>query len=296
MAELSPINATGSLTEAQYEAVQHGTAPDGVLGSPDQTVLYKSGGSIGVAGTLTALLRGFLYLANGGVLLPADLTGAARTDLLVLRLDRSNGFTIRAAIRKGTPGAGAPAPVQGTNPTDVWELPLGEFDVSGGSIGAIRLRAWFIGEDGQILVKGGVRPPHDPGRRIRETDTGITWESTGLAWVKNLDDSGVSQATINSGWKATENYLQRRNGIVVLYLTLTRTGSSTAAGTTVKFGSLPAGFRPTFDVENTALYWSGASPMNFRATKNGDLYVVCPAADGVNQNRDVQGQLVFPSA
>ncbi|MFI7069544.1 hypothetical protein [Micromonospora sediminicola] len=294
MAELSPVNATGSLTEAQFEALAHAQSPDGVIGHPDTAVFYKSGGQIGIP-SFNALVRGFPYISTGALLSP-DLTGAARTDLLVLRMDRANGFTIRAAIRKGTPGAGAPEPVMGTGATDVYELPLGEFDVSSGSIGALRLRAWFIGEDGQILVKGGVRPPHNPGRRIRETDTGVTWESTGVAWVKNLDDSGVSQAAIKSGWKANENYLQRRNGIVVLSLALVRTGTALPSNTNHVFGSLPAGFRPSFDVENTCLYWSGASPMNFRALKNGDLYVVCPAGDGVSQNRGVQGELIFPAA
>ncbi|MFD6638333.1 hypothetical protein ACFWDN_21230 [Micromonospora chalcea] len=293
MAEFSPVNATGTLTEAQFEALTHAQAPDGIIGTPDNGVIFKSGGQIGLA-SFEALVRGFLYISTGVTLSP-DLTGPARTDLLVLRLDRANAFTIRAAIRKGTPGAGAPSPVYSTG-GGVYEFPVGEFDVSGGSIGAVRLRAWFLGEDGQILVRGGVRPPHDPGRRIRETDTGVTWESTGLAWVRNLDDSGVTQAAIKTGWKATENSLQRRNGIVVLSLNVTRTGSALPSNATHIFGSLPSGFRPSFDVEGTALYWSGGSPMNFRALRNGDLFIVAPAGTGISQNRGVQGQIVFPTA
>ncbi|MGC5319318.1 hypothetical protein ACPXB5_11330 [Micromonospora arida] len=269
MAELSPVNATGTLTEAQYETLAHPQAPDGVIGDPEQGVFYKSGNQIGIVGTLTALVRGFPYFANGGFLLSPDLTGAARTDLVVLRLDRANGYTVRAAIRKGTPGAGAPAPVMGTAPSDLWELPIGEYDVASGAVGATRLRAWFIGDDGQILVRNGARPPHAPARRIREVDTGRTYESTGTSWLVVLDDAGDLTLPLAGGWAAGINHLTRINGEGRLAISPQRTGGNVAEGVTVNLGTLPAGTRPRRAFEVPGRTVSGNADITMLVSVNG---------------------------
>ncbi|MEV1157739.1 hypothetical protein AB0J27_20305 [Micromonospora chokoriensis] len=278
MAQESPLSATGALTEAQYEGLAQPQGPDGIVGNPnDSPVATILGGQIAIKAGVAGLLRGFPWGSGPDVTFHTpDLSGAARTDLVVLRLRRDDGYRVETGLRAGTPGAGAPAPVAGLGPTDWYEMPLAEYDVAGGVITQIRNRAWHLGEDGQLLCKSDCRPPHNPGRRIREMDTGRTYESNGTNWVVVLDDSGVTSVTLSGGWSASINRLQRRNGWSFAGLSVQRTGASLAAGARGTVGTLPAGFRPPFDVETTAnVSPSETATVTIRAT--GAVEVVATA-------------------
>ncbi|OZV74763.1 hypothetical protein CA850_29745 [Micromonospora echinospora] len=255
MAQESPLSATGALTEAQYERLAAPQCADGLIGHPnDPSPVALSGSQVVIKAGSNGILRGFPWSSG-----PVDtthtvsLSGAARSDLVVLRLDRNTGYALGTAIRTGSPGAGAPAPATGTGPADVYELPLAEYDVANGAFGALRRRCWYLGDDGQILCKADTRPPHAPGRRIREVDTGRTYESTGATWAVILDDSGSTTLPLSGMFTSARNTLYRRNGFAHLGLTINRPGGDLAARTTYTVGTIPAGYRPEVAFDFIAL-------------------------------------------
>lgn len=261
MAEESPLSATGTLTEAQYEALAAPQCPDGLIGWPGTlSVAQIFGGQIAIKAGNRGIIRGFPW-ASGPVdtYLNPVLTGAARTDLVVLRLFRDQSYKVGTALRQGTPGAGPPAPYVATGLADWYEIPLATYDVAGGALSNLRTVAWYIGDDGQILCWSDRRPPHQSGRRIREVDTGRTYESNGTQWVVLLDDAGDGSLPFltttggATGFAApTLNWLTRINGQGRLSITAQRTGANIASGANVVLGTLPAGFRPRRYFESTA--------------------------------------------
>lgn len=261
MAEESPLSATGALTEAQYEALAHAQAADGLIGHPnDAPPVSISGGQIIVRPGLTGLLRGFPW-ASGltPVTFTPSLSGPARVELVVLRLFRDDGYRVGAAVRTGT-GATAPVAYTGTGPVDWYEIPLAEVRVAGGSLTVTVTRAWYLGDDGQILCTSTARPPHSPGRRIRETDTGRAYESTGTTWAVTGDDAGTTTLPLAGGWAPGINRLYRLNGVAFLQLSAKRTGGNIAISSpAATLGALPTGFRPRSDIETIGIStWSGA--------------------------------------
>jgi len=247
MAEESPLSATGSLTEPQYEALAHPQAADGLIGHPNDTApVSVSGGQVIVRASLTGLLRGFPW-ASGltPIVFTPDLSGAARVDLVVLRLLRDDGYRVGAAIRTGT-STTAPAASTGVGPTDWYEIPLAEVSVQNGTLQLTATRAWYLGDDGQILCTSTGRPPMTPGRRIYETDTGRAYLSTGTTWTPILDDSGDVVLTAAAGWTLSSwcGTVRRKNGVVYLRLIVTRNSTTLAAGTDTTIATVPTGFRP----------------------------------------------------
>ena len=244
MAEIAPLSADGELSEYEYEQMAR-PQPDGLIGHPDDPApVTTSGGQVIVRAGLTGNVRGFPWASTSPTVYTPSLSGAARTDLVVLRLDRPGGHALHSAILTGTPGAGAPAPAEGTGPADLYEIPLAEYDVAGGQIVAVRRRAWYIGPDGQILCTAGTRPPHYPGRRIREVDTGRSLESSGAEpWLSVLDDSGWLTLSPAAGWDRNTLRIRRMSGVAYLQLDLDRVGAALAASTTVRLCTVPAAFR-----------------------------------------------------
>jgi hypothetical protein len=273
MAEQSPLNATASLTEAQYESLAHVQAADGLIGHPnDAAPVSVSGGQIIIRSGLRALLRGFPWASGTTrIVYTPSLTGPARVDLVVLRLNRDDGYRVGSAVRTGTANT-APAPSVGVGATDVYEIPLAEVRVSGGVLTLLTTRAWYLGDDGQILCKSTSRPPHVPGRQIRETDTGRAYESTGSSWVVRLDDAGMTSLPLAGGWATAINRLYRVNGIAFLHLTVRRTGGSiSVAAAQATVGTLPAGFRPRADIETIGISSSSGAHAIVRIKASGQV-------------------------
>lgn len=297
MAQESPLSATGALTEAQYERLAAPHTPDGLSGHPDNPApVFTQSNQICVLAGLAGSLRGFPWASGPTVTTyVTDLTGAARTDLVVLRLWRDQGYKVETAVRKGTPGAGAPAPVTLTGPNDWYEIPLAEVDVANGAFGQVRRRAWYVGEDGQLLCEAGALPPHAPGRRVRQVDTGRTYESNGSAWVVLLDDSGSVALPYAAGWANGFNRLRRRNGWVWLALSPQRTGTKLSAGAVSTVGNLPVGFRPNLDFEHVGVAISTSFPIITTVRASGAVQVT--VYGGLNQGSYLNlGSMTFPAA
>ena len=132
-----PFNNGEETSETEFSMLFRELQDTGVADTANGTgfkvTASGSGMQVSVAAGF-AIVRGFAVLSEGieVVLIdPADL--AARTDIVVLRLDPEND-KIDLAVVKGTPGSGVPALTQ--TDTLIYELPLARVTV-GASVTAI---------------------------------------------------------------------------------------------------------------------------------------------------------------
>lgn len=302
MAELSYPNP--AVTQLQHERLMGVAAPSGVFGHPaDQAVVYAPNSGtreVRIRTNRRAIVQGYGWENDAAEVvknLAANSSGAARVDLVVLRLNRAT-WTVTLQVVQGTPGSGAPAVTTGTSSSGVWELPLAEVTVASGATtlaaDKVTNRAWYIGADGQYRCTPTTRPPHEAGRTIWEHPTGRYLVSTGLGgkWLTSVEDSGPTSVNMVSGYSAIENNLQRRNGVCVLNLKVMRTNGLIPAGSTTKVANLPDGFAPAVPVQSGAMYWAGAQVAGLRVTAAG-VYVVAAAGVSIAEDRTVDGQLVW---
>lgn len=249
------------VTQLQHEHLIGVAVPTGVVGHPqDPSLVYAPGSGtreIRFRADRRAAVLGYGWANDNDEIvrsLADNAAGEVRVDLAVLRFDRAD-YSVRNAVVLGTPGAGAPAPTMDTGTSGVWELPVAEVDVSPGATTIadtqVRNRAWYIGPDGGYLCTSSTRPPHSPGRRIWETDTGRQMVSDGVRWLVAAEDA-ISQVLLSAAnWTASGqfNHLRRRNGAVHMALTPQRIAGPLLAGQTSSLGTIPAGFWPTEDRE-----------------------------------------------
>lgn len=294
MTQDSPLNPDGNLTEAEYEQFAHAQAPDGLIGHPNDTPpVAISGGTLVMRANLPGLLRGFPWSSGPDpVVFSPSLSGATRTDLLVLQLDRPGGYVVRAVLRTGTAGNPAPSPVVGTGPADKYEIAIGEAQIGSGAIQKWTPRAWFIGPDGQILCTADTRPPVSPYRAAYEVDTGRVIVSDGATWSTYLDDSGPLSVSMLTGWTASVRHVRRRGGVAVMALTGLSRSTSIPADTDVKAGTLPAGCAPAVEMRGLLLHDSAAGlSVGLRVTTGGEVRVITPQGVGINAGRTLTGSL-----
>ncbi|MFG2165510.1 hypothetical protein [Micromonospora chersina] len=297
-----------SVTQIQHERLLGRALPSGLLGTPDdQPLVYADGTGtreVRIRASRAAVVEGYGWYNDASVItktLAANTSGSTRVDLIVLRLNRAD-WSVTVQVVQGTPGAGAPAATRtpsSTGTSGVYEIELATVSVANNATtlagSTVTEKAWYLGEDGQILCKSTTRPPHFQGRAISESDTGRYRISDGSNWMTAVEDSGPTSVNMLTGYSATENNLQRRNGVCVLSLKVMRTNGPIPAGSTTKVANLPAGFAPAFQVQSAAMWWSGAQPMGLRVTSAG-VYVVTPASVSVQEDRTVEGQLVWFAA
>lgn len=256
-----PAFNAGKVTELQYEHLASAQAADGVVGTPaDQPLVYSDGTGIRTVKVRLgrrALVRGHMYESGTSdipIELAANVSGAVRIDLIVLRLTRSTMRVQEAAIT-GTPGAGTPAGTNDTGDTGVWDFPIARVTVASGATAlaasTVTPTAWYLGDDGQILCTAGngstipsTRPPHQAGRRIFEVDTGKALISTGSSWVIEYEDTGWVGVSLAAGWSSQGTRVRRVNGVVTMQLDIARAGTALAAGTPSNLANLAVEFRP----------------------------------------------------
>ena len=296
------------VTQLQHERLLGRALPSGLLGHPnDQPLIYADNTGtreIRVRASRQAVVEGYGWQNDATVItktLAANTSGSTRVDLVVLRLDRSD-WSVKVAVVQGTPGAGAPSATRTVSSgagTGLWEMELATVSVANNATtlasSTVTEKAWYLGEDGQIRCKSTTRPPHQEGRTAFETDTGRWMVSNGIDWLTAVEDSGATSVQMLTGYSAPENSLRRRNGVCVLNLKVQRTNGPIPAGSTVKVANLPAGFAPALPAQSAALVWNVAEPAGLRVTSAG-VYVVTPAGVGVQEDRTVEGQLVWFTA
>jgi len=283
----------GRVTELMYERLSAVNAPDGLLGSPaDAPAVFSNATgarTVRLRANVRALLRGFAYDSGDTeipLVLEENTSGASRVDLIVLRLTRAT-WTVQETVITGTPGQGPPAAVRNLGATGVYDLPLAEVAVANGAGelagSTITPRAWYLGEDGQILCRNASRPPHAPGRRIRDIEDNATYESTGTSWLPLLSDTGhrIDQRAI-SGWSLTRRYLRMHNGVVMHQAGVRRTLHNLSAGSIAKIVQLPEGMRPEVEFQAPVFVTRGLSgDYTTAATYTPDGYVSVNLRDGI---------------
>lgn len=299
------------VTQLQHERLLGRALPSGLLGHPDdQPLIYADGAGtreIRVRVSRQAVVDGYGWQNDAAVItktLAANSSGSTRVDLVVLRLNRAD-WSLSVQVVQGTPGAGAPSATRtastGTG-SGVYEIELATVTVANGATtlaaSTVTEKAWYLGEDGQILCKAATRPPHQVGRTAFETDTARWILSNGTVWANTVDDSGITSValTAGGGWSAPTNRLQRRAGVVVLALVTSRS-TAIPAGTSVKVGQVPAGFLPTFEVLGVASHDSSAGlSVGLQVTTAGGVYIDAPPTLEVKADRTVSGSLTWHAA
>ncbi|MFB7597266.1 hypothetical protein [Streptomyces sp. NPDC056160] len=242
------------MTDLEYEQMAARFSDDGVYGSPADPAIASAGTGLAVAirPGAQASVRGHTWDSGSTVTtLPVDANASrtTRVDWVVLRLDRAD-WTVKAAIRPGTPGAGAPALVQDTGTTGVYEIPLALVTVPSGSGTVTVTRAeLYVGTRVRPCTSTTRNPLATPGELGFEVDTGRLILRTVTGWATIYESSDVisidSSVGLSWGWRVG-SVLELRSGIVTLRLgTFEYVAPSLAANVESRLPVLiPEAYRP----------------------------------------------------
>jgi hypothetical protein len=220
------------VTDAEYERIAARFSDDGVYGDPADSAVVSPGVglSVNILADAYGSVRGHAWHSGttGDTLaISANASGSTRIDWIVLRLDRSD-WTVRAAVREGTPGSGAPTLVQDDGDTGMYEVPLAKATTPSGAATVTVTRAeQYVGTRVRPCTSGQRPMAPRRGEAAYEVDTGrlILWNGT--AWNVVYSNSGV--IVINDPrdvWSVeTDSVLEERNGNVHVRLgSFKRTG------------------------------------------------------------------------
>lgn len=253
----SPAYNSRAVTDVEYEKLAARFSEDGVYGIPADTAVVAAGTGLTVAvrADVYASVRGHAWSSGTSTVtlsVGANSSGSTRIDLVVLRLDRA-AWTVRAVVKAGTPGSGAPTLTQQTGDTGVYEVPLAQVTVLNGAAAVTVTRSeLYVGARSRPATSSTRNPAPLTGEWCYETDTGRVRMWTGSAWMILYDDSGdlVVDATVSNWDVNTVSALSSRSGNVHLRLGIfERTGSTLASGDQSRLPVLiPAAYRhPTRD-------------------------------------------------
>lgn len=255
----NPFHNGGAVTEVEYEKFATGYIIDGIYSTStvppsDAPLVYadSSGRQVKFRANTPTFVRGGIWSSDTDVTVSvaANSSGSTRIDLATLRLDRSASTDPVCAphVITGTPGSGAPSPTQNAAGSGVWDLPLAEVTVRSGvtliNLADVKPLGWYVGEP-TYLCTSKTRPPHKFGRRIKESDTGKEYVSTGSAWTAVFDDSGWVSVPVNAsnGWSSSgRSQVRRINGVVYLQFEANRSGPDLGPSTDSHMGTIPSGF------------------------------------------------------
>lgn len=263
----SPAYNSRNVTDAEYERLAARFSDDGVYGVPTESAVVTAGGglSVNIRAGVYGSVRGHGWYSGGttdNLPVTANTSGSTRVDRVVLRLDRS-AWTVRAVVKAGTPGGGAPALTQQTGDSGTYEILLANVTVLNGASSVSVTRAeTYVGTRCRPCTSTTRNPAPIRGEQAYETDTGrlVLW--TGTSWTVLNESSGViSCDSPLSAWEITvETTLEFVNGTVFVRLgTWDRKGSTLGNTTDARLPAMiPSRYRhPTRNVYAIA-YITGA--------------------------------------
>lgn len=219
MAESSwPSPSNGRVVDdSQYEKLGIGPgAPAGVLGgftTPQLVSGDSSGMQVKVAADRYAEVRGHIWWSGSTIFtkaIAANASGSTRVDLVVLRLSRTT-WDVTCTVITGTPGSGAPAPVQDLTTTGNFDLPLATVTVTSGasSITAgnvVYIAAHMLGDGGGYQVPSVAALPYIPvagmGQKATLSSDGTAYMHNGTTFQPGQKAVGcrLTQGTTQTGW------------------------------------------------------------------------------------------------
>jgi hypothetical protein len=203
VAEFSaPFDTSSIATELQWSRMARMWGLDGVhTEDPSSTALKVTGTGTGTVTVAAgrAFVNGFFYQndATKSLSVPANAGGAARVDLVVLRADQAAN-SVTAVYKSG----GTTAPVLTQDETGVWEIPLAQCTVAGGSsvVTAANVldRRYLTGRGTTPSIPGARRPSIKNQLMVED---GKLYLGDGADW-KWLATVGVDQSTYTPVWTA----------------------------------------------------------------------------------------------
>ncbi|MFI6337847.1 hypothetical protein [Streptomyces sp. NPDC050535] len=269
MAQLSwpsPGYNDRAVNDTEYEAMAGRFSDDGVDGAPTDTAVVSAGTglTVNVRADAHASVRGHAWTSGPSTValaVGANSSGSTRVDRVVLRLDRST-WTVRAVVKAGTPGAGAPPLTQQTGDTGVYEVLLAGVTVLNGAAAVSVTRAeTYIGARIRPALSSHRNPNPVVGEMCLETDTGRIRAWNGDAWTIVYSNSGtVTLDALVAGWDSVaSSVLEVRSGAVHLRLGgFRRVGSTLAADTESRLPVLiPSAYRHPSRDQYALAYVSG---------------------------------------
>jgi hypothetical protein len=211
----SPSNGR-VVDDSQYEKLGISVgASAGVYGAfttPQLVYGDSTGMQIKVAADRYAMVRGHVWWSGSTIFtktIGANASGSTRTDLVVLRLSRTT-WDVTVVVIAGTPGSGAPSPVQDLTTTGNFDLPLatvtvttGAATISAGNVAYIA--SHLLGDGGGFLVPAATALTYVPlggvGQQATMTD-GTQYEHNGTTFQPGVKaiSCRVTQGTVQSGW------------------------------------------------------------------------------------------------
>jgi hypothetical protein len=262
----SPAHNDRAVTDVEYEKIAARFSDDGVDGKPSDAAVVTAGTGLNVTvrAGVYATLRGHAWTSgtsNVTLAVGANSSGQTRTDRVVLRLDRSD-WTVRAVVKAGTPGAGAPALTQSTGDTGTYEIPLADVTVLNGaaSVTVTRRELW-VGSRVRPCTSSSRNPAPTVGEMCLETDTGMVRMWDGASWVtiRRTDDTANVDVTLSAWTPTGSSVLERRGDICVLRTAyFERKTSALAAASDSRLPLLiPSAHRHAYLQMHTPVYLSG---------------------------------------
>ncbi len=264
----SPSHNDRAVTDAEFEWMAARFSDSGVYGDPlynDAVVSAGTGLSVNVRGFVHASVRGHAWYSGNSttaLAVAGNVSGSTRTDRVVLRLDRST-WQVRAAVKQGTPGSGAPALTQDAGDTGVYEIPLASVTIRNLAVSVTVTRnELYVGSRVRACTSTTRNPAPTPGEMAFERDTGRLRIYTGSGWTSVFDDSGIIGINApTSAWtNETECVLEKRNGSVHLRLgSFVRAAGTLAADIDSRLPAIiPADYRHANRDQYVPVYISGA--------------------------------------
>lgn len=300
----SPAHNARAVTDPEWERMAQRFSDNGVYGDPlfnDPVVSAGTGLNVNVRGFVHASVRGHAWYSGTSTVtlaIAANSSGSTRTDRVVLRLDRST-WTVRAVVKQGTPGAGAPALTQDNGDTSMYEIPLANVTVLNGAASVTVTRnELYVGTRIRPCTSSTRNPAPAVGEMCYEIDTGRVRLWNGSGWVAALDDSGVVSvnASLSSWSNEVESVLEKRNGSVHLRLgAFKRLGGTLAGASESRLPVLiPAAYQHQTRDQYGLAYISGVSVGRWIAysaasDKPGQVWLV-------NKPSIATGEFVLPAS
>lgn len=284
----SPNHNTRNVTDSEYERIAARFSDDGIDGSPLDTAVVSAGTGLqavvrsGVYGSV----RGFAWYSGAvddPLTISANASGSTRTDAVVLRLDRST-WDVRAVVREGTPGSGAPTLVQDTGDTGLYEILLAYVTVANGAVSVtVTDRPQFIGTRIRPADNGKSPPSPRVGQVEYRPNTGQWRGWNGTKWVTVYEDTG--ELTIGAGfgtWEPeTDCVGRKRNGVVTLRCSYRRISSTflTTDSDGSKLGVVPAALRHGSRWQFCAVHFTNGVSARVEVHTDGEMWVKYPTAN-----------------
>ncbi|WP_329376019.1 hypothetical protein [Streptomyces sp. NBC_01483] len=213
MAEFSaPFDSSPITTELQWSRMARQWGMDGVhTEDPASTALKVAGNGTGVVTVAPgkAFVNGFFYLldATKNLSVPANAGGTARVDLVVLRADQAAN-SVTAQYKTG----GTTAPVLTQDETGVWEIPIAQCTVAGGSsvvTAANVLDKRYLTDRGVFPSIAGARRPSIKNQLLVEDNKLYIGDGADWKW---LATAGIAESTYTPAWTAGSNTINWGSG------------------------------------------------------------------------------------